>query len=429
MSDRHAAGSRHLWIVNHYAVGPDMPSGTRHHSLARQLVARGHRVTIFAASFAHAAGRERFRWGRSLARRQKIDGIQFVWLRTIPYQGNTLRRQFNMLSFLLMFLLAQVGEARPDVILGSTVHPFAAFGAWVAARARGVPFVFEIRDLWPQTLVDLGALRVGSPFERGLRHLEAFLVRRATAVITLLPGIRDYLRGQGLPDDKVVYLPNGADLAAFSRDAAFPDPTPAAATVLAAIDRLRGEGRFVLGYVGAFGRVNRVDLLVEAAAIAEAQAPGRIGLLVVGDGPERPGVEAAAAGHSSVAVTAPVPKTQVPWLLRALDATVVHTTWTPVYRYGVSFNKLYEYMAAERPIVFACACEYDPVQATGAGITIAPDDAAALADAFLGLAGTPADRLDAMGAAGRAYVEREHDFDQLGETLAAVVEGRLPAAG
>jgi len=202
---------RHLWIVNHYAVGPDMPKGTRHYSLARQLVARGHRVTIFAASFDHDAGRERFAWGRALARRQTIDGIQFVWLRTIPYQGNTIRRQFNMLSFLLMFLLAQVGEARPDVVLGSTVHPFAAFGAWVAARARGVPFVFEIRDLWPQTLVDLGALRVGSPFERGLRHLEAFLVHRATAVITLLPGIRDYLRGQGLPDDKVVYLPNGAD--------------------------------------------------------------------------------------------------------------------------------------------------------------------------------------------------------------------------
>jgi glycosyltransferase involved in cell wall biosynthesis len=427
MSGERTTGGRHVWIVNHYAVGPDMPSGTRHYSLARQLVARGHRVTIFAASFDHASGRERFRWGRALARRQNVDGVQFVWLRTIPYQGNTIRRQFNMLSFLLMFLLAQVGEARPDVVIGSTVHPFAAFGGWLVARVRGVPFVFEIRDLWPQTLVDLGALRVGSPFERGLRLLEAFLVRRATAVITLLPGIRDYLQAQGLPDAHVVYLPNGADLGTFAPGAVLPDPAPAAADVLTTIDRLRGEGRFVLGYVGALGRVNRADLLVEAAAIAEEQAPGRIGMLVVGDGPERASVAAGAEGRAGVAVMAPIGKTQVPRVLRALDATVVHTTWTPVYRYGVSFNKLYEYMAAERPVVFACETAYDPVEASGAGVTIRPDDAAALAAAFLRLADLPSGTREAMGAAGRAYVAREHDYDRLGETLAAVVEGRLPA--
>ena len=124
-------------------------------------------------------------------------------------------RSFNMLSFLLVFLVVQTREATPDLVIGSTVHPFAALGGWIAARLRGARFAFEIRDLWPQTLVDLGAMREGSPFERGLRLLEAFLVRRASAVITLLPGIRDYLRERGLPDDHVVYVPNGADLEAF----------------------------------------------------------------------------------------------------------------------------------------------------------------------------------------------------------------------
>ena len=427
MNTRRPRAARRVWMVNHYAVGPDMPGGTRHYSLARELVARGHRVTIFAASFNHGAGRERIVWGRGLVRRQNVNGVRFIWLRTVPYHGNTVRRQVNMLSFLPLFLLAQAGETRPDVVIGSTVHPFAAFGAWVAARVRRVPFVFEIRDLWPQTLVDLGALRMGSPYERGLRLLEAHLVRQASAVITLLPGIRDYLRGQGLPDQHVVYLPNGADLASFAPDAAPPVPDRATADVLAAIARLRSEERFVLGYVGAFGRVNRVDLLVAAATIAEARAPGRIGLVVVGEGPERRAVEAAAAGRREVAVATSVPKTQVPRVLRALDATVVHTTRTPVYRYGVSFNKLYEYMAAERPIVFACECAYDPVEASGAGETIPPDDAEALAEAFLRLADTSADTRRAMGAAGLAYVRREHDFERLGETLAAVVEGRLPA--
>jgi glycosyltransferase involved in cell wall biosynthesis len=417
---------RRVWIVNQYAAGPDEPAGTRHYELARQLIARGHRVTIFAASFHHGLGRDRVAWGRGFMRRETINGVRFVWLRTIPYEGNTIRRQLNMLSFMPSFLLAQARLARPDIVIGSTVHPFAALAAWASARLRRARFAFEIRDLWPQTLVDLGALRRGALLERVLRWIEALLVRHADAVISLLPGIRDYLRGEGLPDGHVVYLPNGAAVDNFLPGATLPEPTSDAADVIAAVGRMRADGRFVLGYLGTFGRVNRVDLLVEAAARAEARAPGRIGLVVVGDGPERPELEAAAAGRPGIAVMPAIPKVQVPRVLRAFDALVVHTTYTPVYRYGISFNKLFEYMAAAKPVVFACTTAYDPVESVAAGITITPDDATALADAYLRLADEPAEALAAMGAAGLDYVRREHDFDRLGDTLNAVVEGRLP---
>ena len=335
----------------------------------------------------------------------------------------------NMLSFLVAFMVVQTRERRPDFVIGSTVHPFAAFGGWLAARFRGARFAFEVRDLWPQTLVDLGAMRVGSPGERLLRWLEAFLVRRADAVITLLPGMRDYLAGQGLPAGHVVYIPNGADLAAFADDAPPVELSEPARTCLAEIARLRAEGRFVLGYLGAFGRVNRVDVIAEAAAVAEARDPGRIGVVLIGDGPERPDVERVAAGNPAVAFGPPVPKYTVPVLLGDLDATVVHTTYTPVYRYGISFNKLFEYMAAARPVVFACDSAYDPVAATGAGITVRPDDPELLADAFLELARATPEARAAMGTAGRDYVNREHNLASLGETLHLVVEGRLPAAG
>jgi len=140
-------------------------------------------------------------------------------------------------------------------------------------------------------------------------------------------------------------------------------------------------------------------------------------------------VERIAAGDPAVAFGPPVPRSTVPLLLRALDATVVHTTYTPVYRYGISFNKLFEYMAAERPVVFACDSAYDPVATSGAGITVRPDDPDLLADAFLELARATPDARSAMGSAGRDYVTREHNVARLGETLNAVVEGRLPARG
>jgi glycosyltransferase involved in cell wall biosynthesis len=420
--------ARRVWIVNHHASLPDQPSGTRHLALARELVARGHAVTIFAASFGHHSGVDRRLKARDLYRVEVFDGVRFVWLRTTPYRGNNWRRQVNMLSFLVAFMVVQTRERRPDFVIGSTVHPFAAFGGWLAARLRGARFAFEVRDLWPQTLVDLGAMRVGSPGERLLRGMEAFLVRRATAVITLLPGMRDYLAEQGLPTEHVVYIPNGADLSAFE-DAPPPGDLPESTRAsLGEIARLRSEGRFVLGYLGAFGRVNRVDVIAEAAIIGEAREPGRVGIVLVGDGPERPEVERLAARHPAVAFGPPVPKSTVPVLLRALDATVVHTTYTPVYKYGISFNKLFEYMAAARPVVFACDSAYDPVATAGAGITVRPDDPQSLADAFLELARATPDARAAMGSAGRAYVTREHNVATLGETLHEVVEGQLPAA-
>ena len=438
-----AGRTRRVWIVNQYAGAPDEATGTRHHELARQLIARGHTVTIFAGNFTAQPGRRnRLRPG-SMAHAERHEGVRFVWLWTVSYLGNTWRRPLNMLSFVVTFLVAQAREPAPDVVIGSTVHPFAALGAWLAARLRGATFMFEIRDLWPQTLVDLGAMRVGSPGERMLRAIEAFLVRHAAAVITLLPGVAGYLREQGLPDAHVTYIPNGADLASFDAGGppvAGPDAQPTVATgtdpagppaelaaSLEAIRSLRDQGRFVIGYIGAFGRVNRVDLLVLAAIEAERRDPGRIGLVVVGEGPQRPEIERVAAGQPFVVVGQPIAKRVVPAVLRELDATVVHTTYTPVYRYGISFNKLFEYMAAERPVVFACDTSHDPVQASGAGFTIQPDDADRLATAFLEMAALAPAELARMGAAGRAYVTREHDFERLGERLASLIEA-LPRA-
>jgi glycosyltransferase involved in cell wall biosynthesis len=428
-ADQESPAARRVWIVNHHAAHPDQSAGTRHFSLARQLIGRGHHVTIFAASQGHHhTGADRRLRPRDLYRIQLVDGVRFVWLRTTPYHGNDWRRQVNMLSFLIVFLVVQVRERRPDVVIGSTVHPFAALGGWIAARMRSARFVFEVRDLWPQTLVDLGALRVGSPGERVLRAIEAFLVRRASAVITLLPGMRDYLASRSLPTAHVVYLPNGAELAAFDDAPPAADLPGTVEACLAEIRRMRTEGRFTLGYLGAFGRVNRADLIADGAALVETRTPGRIGVVLVGDGPEQAQVERAAGRTPAASVCAPIPRRFVPQVLRELDAAVVHTTYTPVYRYGISFNKLFEYMAASRPIVFACDTAYDPVRTSGAGITVDPDSTERLADAYLSLADMTEAARAAMGTAGREYVAREHNIVRLGEVLAAVIEDRGPSA-
>ncbi len=377
-----------------------------------------------ASGFSHVTGRDdRLRRGH-LAATETFDGVRFIWLRTSPYRGNDWHRQVNMLSYLVMLLVVQARRPAPDVVIGSTVHPFAALGAWIVAKLRHSVFIFEVRDLWPQTLVDLGAMRVGSPGERFLRGLEAFLVRRATVVITLLPGVADYLRERGLPDGHVRYIPNGVDLAAFDLAASKPpkattDPVttdPTAADVL--IRSMRDEGRLVFGYVGALGRVNHLETVIRAAALAESRAPGRVGVVLVGDGPERAELARFASDVRAVAIASPVPKTEVPRLLRSIDVGIVHATANPVYKYGISFNKLFEYLAAERPVIFACTSAYDPVAAAGAGISIPPDDPEGLAGAMLELAWTDSANRARMGSAGRALVARQHELTQLADELA-----------
>jgi glycosyltransferase involved in cell wall biosynthesis len=243
-------------------------------------------------------------------------------------------------------------------------------------------------------------------------------------VITLLPGMRDYLAEQGLRSDHVAYIPNGVDLAVFDDAPLEGKGEPSgAASVLDQIRAFHDDGRFVLGYVGTFGRVNGVETLVRALRIAEQRAPGSVALVLVGDGPDRASVLAEARASSTVAVCPAVQRGNIPAILQALDATVVHATATPVYRYGISFNKLFEYMAVGRPVVFACESAYDPVARVGAGVTVPPNDPERIADAFLRIATTSAAQRLEMGANGRSYVARHHDLTSLRADFAAVVDG------
>ena len=143
------ASTRRLWVVNHYAIPRTVLSGTRHFDLSRRLVERGYEVTIFAAGFSHMTGREERVASGRLFRSATFDGVRFVWLRTFPDRGNTWRCQLNMLSFLAVFVVVQSRWVAPDAIVGSTVHPFAAFGAWLVARWRGARFDLNPRSLAP----------------------------------------------------------------------------------------------------------------------------------------------------------------------------------------------------------------------------------------------------------------------------------------
>ena len=179
-----------IWILNHYASPPDQPAGTRHYDISCVLAERGHDVTIFASSFSHSTFREERLQRNQHIRAECIDGVRFIWIRTTPYSGNDGRRALNMLSYAVGVIRAQRRMPSPDVVVGSSVHFGAAAAACLIGAIRRVPFVFEVRDLWPQTLVDMGALRENSFATRALRGVERFLYLRARVIITCYRGRR-----------------------------------------------------------------------------------------------------------------------------------------------------------------------------------------------------------------------------------------------
>jgi glycosyltransferase involved in cell wall biosynthesis len=399
-----------VWIVNQYAVTPDQPGGARPFSLAKELVHRGHEVTVVASSFNHWTRQEtRLRPGER-ERAEDVEGVRFVWLRVPPYPGSTVRRFFSMVGFGRRVLGSRIlaSSPAPDVVVGSNPHLFGALAAERAARRRGAAFVFELRDIWPQSLVDYGRISERHPAIRVLARIERHLYARAGAIATLLPGSRDYLASKGADPESVFWVPNGVYLPDLPPCLPQPENSP-----------------FVIAFVGIHGVANGLETVLDAAAILQDRGEAdTITFRFVGDGGVKPAlVEAASArGLRNVEFLPPVPKSEVPGAIAAADAGLMILKASPVFRWGISPNKLFDYFGAGRPVLFSVESANNPVLDSGAGISVAPDDAAALADGALRLARAPVGELAAMGRAGRAYVETNHDLAKIGGTLEQALE-------
>lgn len=395
-----------IWILNHYASPPDQPGGTRHYDFGRVLAAEGHEVTIFASSFSHFSLQEERLAADERTRVEWVDDVRFVWIRTTPYTGNDRRRVSNMLSYGIGVMLAQRPLSGPDVVVGSSVHLGAVAAAWLISRIRRVPFVFEVRDLWPQTLIDLGALSEHSIAAAVLRAAEGFLYRRAQMVISLLPDAVEHIAGRGIASEKISYIPNG-----IAEDCSRDQPASSHATELVQrIVEWRRSDRLVAGYVGSYARASGISTLVAAACELQDRGERGIALVFVGEGPERAACEQLARENhlANVLFWSPVPKQSVPAVLGVLDVTLFSLRDVPVFKFGLSSNKLFDYLASGRPVVAACAVPGNPVSASGGGICVPPESPKAVADALIEFAALGDAGRRALGDRGRRWVHEHH---------------------
>ncbi len=408
---------KHVWILNHYAQEPGGTGGIRHYGLASNLPDYGWSASIIAASVEHASGRQRLR-GAVLRKLETIARVQWLWLRTPNYKGNGIGRMFNMLVYTIAVLLPGMtrGLPRPDLIVGSSVHPFAAWAGALLARRYGVPFVFEVRDLWPSTLIDMGQISSSGLTASLFFRLEHWLAKRAALLVVLMPRAAEYYQELGADAGRILVLPNGADVST--------DAPP----------QKEEKDIFTFMYCGAIGAANSLDTLIDALALVERdwQGPGCFQCRLIGGGPLRTELEARATelGLKTVLFEPPVPKASVSQLLLEADAFVITLKDMPrLYRFGVSMNKIFDYMAAGRPIVMAADVPENPVALSEGGVVVSPESPAELAETILHLARTPKAVRVSMGLQAWRYVLDNHHYRNLAGRLASALDDVIGESG
>lgn len=397
----------HILLIHQAFASLDEAGGTRHHELARYLVSRGHRVTIIASPVSYLSGKTSARpaW---IDRREDIPGITI--LRTYTYAAlhrSFAHRVFSFLSFMLSSFIAGLGVRQVDLVWGTSPPIFQAVTAWLLARFKGVPFLLEVRDLWPAFAIAVGVLK-NPLLMRASLWLEKFLYRRADRVMVNSPGFIEHVIQRGAR--WVELVPNGADPAMF-------DPAGRG-------EAFRREqhlnGQFIVLYAGAHGLSNDLDVVLDAANCLRDDA--HISFLMVGDGKEKAHLQERAQALSlpNLRFLPPVAKNGMRQVMAAADACIA--ILKPIELYKTTYpNKVFDYMAAGRPVVLAIdGVIRAVVDEAQAGLAVPPGDAPALAHAVRRLA---ADPLTArrMGVCGRDYIETHFNRERLAEQLNSIL--------
>ena len=404
---------RILYFHQHFAT-PRGATGTRSYEFARALRARGHRVTMVCG--AHALSGLDLPYDAAHGwHRGDVDGIDVISL-PLAYSNrdSLLRRGLTFFRFAWRSVRLAL-ELDYDLAFATSTPLTAALPGLAAKWARGKPFVFEVRDLWPELPRALG---LRDPFVLGgMSLLELLSYRSADACVGLSPGIVEGIRARADARLPVVMIPNGCDLELFH-------PGKRTGLALPGI----GPDDFVAGFTGAHGPANGLDALLAAAAELRRRGDRRVKIAFIGDGKEKDRLAAAAReqGLDNCLFYPAMPKERLGAVTSSLGCGLMVLKDVPAFYRGTSPNKFFDYVAAGLPVVN----NYPGwlaglIEKEGCGVVVPPGDPAALADALQRLAASPAESRE-MGAAARRLAERDFGRARLAEQFARSLEALAP---
>lgn len=404
-----------IWLINHYAVPPRYYPLARQNYFAKYLMRAGHEVTIFAASTVHNSDLNLIE-DDTPYREDVVDGVHYVLIRCKSYHGNGVSRILNMLEFARKLPGVCNKYPRPDAIVATSMPPMSCAAGIKLARKYGCRGIAEIADLWPESIVAYGIAGPRNPAVLYLRRLEKWIYKKADAVVFTMEGAYDYILEQGwereIPRSKVHYINNGVDLEQFRYNRehfTVDDPD------------LTDPDTFKVIYTGSIRKVNNLGLLLDAA---KAVRDPRVRFLIWGDGDEREALQQRVAEEniSNVVFKGRVEKKYVPYITSCADLNIAHNTPSSLFRFGISFNKLFDYLAAGKPVLSDFPCPYNPAVLLHASLCVDDPTAQNIAQAVTQVAAMEREQYNELCSnAEKAAVE--YDFRNLTNKLLQVING------
>ena len=404
-----------ILYIEHYAGSISMGMEFRPYYMAREWQKAGHQVRIMAADYSHLRTKQPEITGNFC--KTQIDGVNYQIIKTGTYEGNSAKRALTMFRFtgsLWLHAGRLVREFKPDAVITSSTYPLDAYAGYRIARKAKARYIHEAHDVWPETLIELGGISRSHPFIRLLDHAEKYAYRKADKVVSLLPGVLPHMLEQGMQsENKFEYIPNGIVMDDW-KNAAEPGNEHKEL-----FSRLHSEGKFVVEYLGGHALSNALDQLLDAAKITKDTA-----FVLVGKGVEKARLQKRAIdeGINNIYFLPPVPKNQVPKVLREADALYIGAAHSPLYRFGVSMNKLYDYMMSGKPVLNGVVASNNEVEEAKCGLSFDSSTPEEIAEAVIKMKNFTQEERNRLGQNGKKWVTENCDYIKLAERFLAIMK-------
>jgi len=411
-----------ILIINHYAGSPLLGMEFRPYYLAKEWIKLGHNVTIIAADFSHLRSKQPV--VHADLQYEKTDGISYLWLKTPKYESSGFKRILNILMFnikLLIYYNKIRALADPEAVIASSTYPLDIYPAHLIAKKNNAKLVFELHDLWPLSPMIIGNFSKYHPFIWLMQRAENFAIRKSECYVSLLGNAKEYLMQHGLKREKFFFIPNG-----FSNDEMELKDIQIPNEFEELLGKLKSESKIIIGYAGGHAPSNALKSLIAASGYFTDNH--NIKFVLVGEGSCKNELIKLAMDQNqkNIFFLPPVSKSRIPALLNQFDILYAGGVRSILHNYGTSFNKIIDYMLAEKPIIFAVDEPNSLVEKVGCGIRIQAENETELVNAIKLLSELSVEERTAMGVKGREYALKELNYISLAKKfIEAIVQSRL----
>lgn len=406
-----------ILLINHYAGSDEHGMEFRPYYLAKEWVKLGHTVTVVAATYSHL--RTNNKKINKDYEEENINGINFLWFKTDNYVGNGLSRLKNTIQFsrkLYKYSSIIADKYKPDVIIASSPHVFIAFGAKKLSKMVNRPFIFEVRDLWPLSMIKLHDISPKHPLMLVMQYAENYAYRNADGIASVLPYATEYYRAHG-SQSPIEVFPNAINLESW--DTATEKVNKNISKMLI---EMKENGFTIIGYTGTVGVANAIDVLIESARELKNQ---KIKIIIVGDGDQLVHLKDVVQREDLNQIVKFIPKIakqEIPNMLSYFDAVYLGWKKSDLYDYGVSPNKLMDYMMAKKLIIHSISTQSDLVQEYNCGLTVPAENPKVLAEAISKIAALSKEERETLGNNGYVKVLQNHTYQNMAKKYVEFIQ-------